>query len=272
MRVLVDLKSYLAGVPEIVQVQNTPGDDVVVNGKAVIPMPLDAEFPVQESDYILDGGGHLDGKDVVSQGFARLLAASPIHEHIYFNPLITADHVDGLDWDGEFFEHEGPHAPRTLKARFQSGREPGPPNFGQMPSHTALLPVNDGLAEPRPGLIVTKPIDISAYTLNCDEEPEGASEFSLFWLLVDFEVSHDVSGHDMGATANQNTPALRTFRAADSEPDGFSAYLSTDGGETWCEAHWMAPITGCTKTTEIMVAFRNDSSSKRYLASFAVLF
>ncbi len=271
MRVLVDLKSYLAGAPEIIQVQATPNGSVVVNGKFTVSMPLDVEFPVDSNDYLLNAG-NVDGQDITSKGFARLLASCPQYENLYFNPLLTHDHVDELDWDGVFNDVSDPANPVTFKARYQSGRGQGPPDFGQMPSHTALLPKNEGVSPARPGFIVSKVIDIGPYTLDCDGEEAGAKEFMLYWKLLNFTVSHDISGHDLGAVANTNSPALRTMQEIDPEPDGFSAYISTNGGATWCRAFWMAPLVACDPTDSIMVAFRNDSLSKRYLASFAVLF
>ena len=74
MRLLVDLRSHLSdpNAPEIIQVQRVPiigsvGADVV-NGKYVLPMPLDVDFPINQASYLLDGAGNIDGGDVVSQG------------------------------------------------------------------------------------------------------------------------------------------------------------------------------------------------------------
>ena len=77
---------------------------------------------------------------------------------------------------------------------------------------------------------------------------------------------------DIGVHAGKNEPALRLIEETDDEPAGFSAYISTDGGANWCRASLLEPMAFCDKTTKVIVAFRNDTTSKLFLASFALMF
>jgi hypothetical protein len=282
MRLLVDLRSHLSDpdpAPEIIQVQRTPavGSREAVNGKYVLPIPLDLDFPITSSDYLLDGSGNIDGGDVVSKGYAHLLARFPQFGNIYFNPLLTSDHVAELVTETggatakEYFTDTSLTPAGVFYPRFQTGREEGVSDDGQMPTHTAMLPVNDTVTPNRPGLIITDEIDLSDYTLDCDGNPVGADQFMLYWKLYKFSVSHDVAA-DVGALAGTNEPALRQIEEIDQEPAGFSAYISTDGGANWCHVGLLEPLAFCDKTTKIILAFRNDTSEKLFLASFAVMF
>jgi len=281
MRLLVDLHSHVSSLPspQIIQVQKVPQHGAegreIVNGKYVLPVPLGVDFPIEPSDYILNGAGEIDGGDVSSRGFAHLLASYPQYDHIYFNPLLTSAHVGELVEVGSLAA--GEHiTDRTLNPeavfypRFQTGRS-GAVDGGQMPTHTALLPANTGVTPSRPGLILTKAIDIGPYTLDCDANEVGADEFVLYWKLFKFSVTHDISAAS-GAHAGTNTPALRYIEETDDEPSGFSAYISTDGGATWCDANLLAPVSYCDRSKSVRVAFRNDSAEKLYLACFALLF
>ena len=264
MRLLVDLRSHVAGAPLITQVEKTPvpGDLTPINGKYVLPMVED--FTIDDASYILDGTGALDGLDVVSQSFAHLLAAYPMFEFIYFNPLLTADHITDLDLTSTFTD---PLTGDVYPVRAQTGREPMLPyDAGQMPTHTALLPLNDTMTPTRPGLLISKEIDLSAYT-----GAAGADQFVLYWKLYDFDVQHDIAS-DYGITAGQNDPAVRHVLEANQEPSGFSVYISPDNGAHWCSVGLMEPVAFCQATTSIRVAFMNTGSTKKYLAAYAVMF
>lgn len=345
MRVYADFSTYLspgAGQSPVVQVEKVPvmGEEgrAVINGRFLLPMPLDVDFPIvgllsgaftsvtsagsssvylhcsanhglvmgaivtitgtgdydgrwpvssilsdtafeipvtfvvtrtgawQSGDYVVNAAGNIDGYDIVSQGMARLLAAFPMFGNIYFNPLLTADHVAELDFTSEFSDPSG----NRFKPRFQTGREPAG-DSGVYPTHTALLPQNNLVTPARPGLMVTNAIDIGPYTLDCDNEEVGTDEFMLWWKLYEFDVSHDVTSN-FGATAGLNEPAVRSVGEMDNEPAGFFAYLSIDGGANWCAVGLMEPVSFCTKTKSVMIAFKNTSDTKRYIASFALLF
>jgi len=196
-----------------------------------------------------------------------------MYDYIYFNPLLTSDHLAELVLDNTFYltdrDFDPPH---QYFPRFQAGRPTGSLPEGQMPTATALLPVNTVSAAERPGCLITTAIDISAYTLDCDGvTPLGASEFMVYWQFLNFSVSQDVAA-DAGIHSGENSPVLRAASKALDTPVGLSAYLSTDEGATWCEVRLLEPVSLCSRGTSFRLAFRNDSAQKLYLANFAVMF
>ena len=278
MRILVDLRSHLSDAPEIIQVQRVPVEGSTggetINGKYAIPVPLNMEFPIDGTNYILDGAGEIDGGDVVSMSYAHLLALYLPFENVYFNPLLTSDHVGELVLDQSFhFTDRSVSPPVQFFPRFQTGREEGVSDDGQMPTHTAMMPANAAMTPERPGLIITEPIDIGPFTLDCDDVAVGADEFMVFWKLYDFTIGHDIAGNGGGAHAGVNTPAARLLEETDQEPDDISVFISTDNGANWCQVGLLEPIAFCDKTTTVRLAFMNDSlTDKLFLASFALLF
>jgi len=276
MRILADLRSHLSepNAPEIVQVQRVPveGGTEIINGKYAIPMPMGLDFPIDTSSYILDALGDIDGGDVVSEGYAHLLALYPMFSNIYFNPLLTSDHVAELVLDQTYYLTDRTLTPPAeFYPRLQTGREEGVPDDGQMPTHTALMPSNGTVSPARPGIIITDEVDIGPYTLDCDSNPVGADEFMIYWKIYGFTVSHDVAA-DEGAQAGINTPAYRYLTEVDQEPSGFTAYITTDDGANWCPVDRLTPVAFCDKSTTVRLAFRNDSVSKVFIASYALLF
>jgi hypothetical protein len=268
MRVLVDLGSHVAGAPSITQVERVPENGVLtpINGKYVLPIIPGAEFPITTSSYILDGGGDVDGGDVSSVSFAHLLASYPQFGRIYFNPLLTEAHVGEIDITATFLD-QSVSPPVTLRPRFKSGRPAGlGAAAGQMPTHTALFSVNVTTTPSRPGLLITKEIDIATVTSGV-----GADLFLPYWKILDFSVTEDVSSQ-YGATNGMNVPALRYVLETDQEPSGFSVYLSPDNGDHWCEVGLLEPVAFCEKTTRIRIAFLNYGTERVHLANYAVLF
>ena len=271
MRILVDLSSHVTGDPKVTQVEKTPplgaAGSTSINGKYVIPVPSGMDFRVDANDYVL-AAGVVDGGDVTSITYAHLLAAFPMFGHVYFNPLLTGDHVGELDLTAQWKDTTGspPAAPTYYPTRAQTGRGTGPPDAGQMPTHTAILAQNSSVTPSRPGILISDAIDISTFTGGV-----GADEFMLYWKLYDFEIGDDVIS-TFGATAGQNEPAIRRVLEVDQEPSGFSAYISVDDGANWCEAGLLEPMAFANKSTEIRVAFRNTTASKVYLATFGALF
>lgn len=276
MRLLVDLLTHTTNDPKVVQVQQVPqigsNGAIIINGKYALPVPLNMSFPVTADDYILDGAGDLDGGDLVSKSYAHLLALYPMFENIYFNPLLTSDHVGELVLDQTFwFTDRDLNPPVAFYPRFQTGREEGVSDDHQMPTHTALMAINAGMTPSRPGLIITDEIDIGPYTLDCDDNQVGTDEFSVFWKLFAFTHTHDVSA-DAGLQAGVNTPAYRMLEETEQEPTDFSVFLTTDGGANWSPVNLLEPIAFCDKATKVRFAFRNDSANKIFLASYALLF
>ncbi len=349
MRIQVDFSSHLSPTPgqsPVVQVEKTPilGTEgaTTINGKFLLPVPLDLDYPVvgvhgglftgvsdggvdtgaifastpdhllkegdiititgtanydgvfivseviddnrwvcggvafvidepgafERGDYLLNAAGVIDGNDLASQGMARLLAVYPMFGNVYFNPLLTDDHVGELDFS---FSWKDPATGEFFTPRFQTGRESGLSDSGQYPTHTALLQQNNSLTPRRPGLIVTTEIDIGPYTLDCGDNEVGTDEFLVWWKLYDFNTDHDIAS-DFGAQSGLNDPALRRVEEMEQEPPDFSAYISVDSGANWCPVGLLEPVAFCDKTTKVMLAFRNTGNSKIYLASFALLF
>lgn len=273
MRVLVDLKSHLTGTdPLITQVEKVPPEGPAgatpINGKYLIPGIPGSDFRITNADYVLDGSGEIDGGDVASINYAHLLAMFPMFGHVYFNPLLTADHVGDLDLTATFKDNSNtpPDPPTYFPTRAQTGRASGPSDAGQMPTHTAILGQNDGVTPARPGVLISDSIDISTPTGGV-----GADEFMLYWHLYDFHVDDDIAA-DFGAKAGINQPAIRWVEETDPEPAGFSAYISTDNGSNWCNAGILEPVALVEKATSFKVAFVNRGPRKVYLATFAVLF
>ena len=161
--------------------------------------------------------------------------------------------------------HTPPNPPTYFSPRLQAGRESTLTQPGNYPTHTAILPVNSSVTPHRPGLLVTKEIDLTPYT-----GAAGTDEFCLYWRLCYFTTSDDHAG-DYGI-AGDNTPAIRKIMETDQEPADFSVYISPDDGDHWCETGRLDPIAFTTKTTSIRLAFVNNSPKKIYLANFAVLF
>lgn len=292
MRVLVDLKSHVVAIqsgqgqqPDITQVEQVPeiGDPTPINGRYVMPVIRGIDFPVDSSTYVLNTQGQVDGGDIASITYSHLLSMFPMFGNVYFNPLLTPEHVDELDFTKTFKEvnlppPDGPSPPKQpvyFPVRVQSGREPISQSQtldpGQMPTHTALLAQNNRVKPPRPGMLITNEIDIGPYTLDGNGNQVGADDFMLYWKLYDFQVSADIAA-DYGVHAGQNDPAIRSIVEVDQEPTGFSAYISPDDGANWCEVGLLEPVAFCSKTTKIRVAFKNTGSAKVFIATFGVLF
>jgi hypothetical protein len=281
MRIHVDLTSHLSGDPQIIQVEKVPenietaGDPdagTALNGKYLIPVPLGRDFHVDELSYVLNAGD-VDGGDVASIGFAHLLASFPQYGNIYFNPLLTAEHLVEVVTDpaNQAFVDRTVTPAQQMGPRFQTGRASGNPDPGQAPNMTALLPANTRVTPNRPGLFIGESIDIGPYTLDCNSNEVGADQFMLYWKIYRFDTSADVAA-DYGALAGTNTPAVKKVYEIDQEDPDFRAYVSVDGGANWCAVGLLEPVGFCQKTTDIQVAFRNDGSDKLYLAHFAVMF
>ena len=268
MRVIGDLATFVSGAPRLVQAGPDPdiGVRFPINGQYVIPVPPGVSIPVSATSYIPAPGGDADGGDVASQGYAGLLAAYPQFANVYFNPLLTTGNVGELS---TAFAFKDPVTTFISTPRFQSGRSGAP--AGQMPGHTAILPINSAVTPSRPGLIVSNRIDIGALTLDCDGVQVGTDRFMVWWKLLGHTTTNDVAA-DTGTFAGLNSPALRLLSEVDQEFAGFTVYLSPDDGATWCPAGLLEPVSFAAKTKQIRIAFVNTTTSKVYLASFGILF
>jgi len=259
--------------PVIVQVDRTPAPStgIPINGKYLLPTLQGLDFLIDGSSYILP----LDGGDVSSQSYAHLLATYSMFDWIYFNPLLIAENIDELDptalfkdasWGDPMGPFYPPADPMYFPSRFQTGRGlTWGTNPGQMPTHTAVLDMNTTVTPNRPGVMITKEIDISAQT-----GPDGTDEFMVYWQVYSAYTTHDVATDTCGGI---NTPAIRyCISDTDQEPSDFTVYLSPDNGIHWCPVGLLEPVAFWNKTTKFRLAFVNRSRTKVYVASFAVLF
>jgi hypothetical protein len=258
MRIISDIKTIKDGVGSIIQTTQTPvlGASLSINGQVVIPCPPNVKVPLTNNDYILP----IDGGDVSSKIFARLLLQYPSYRHIYFNPLLSSEHLNDIDYEGSFFDRAvTPNL--EYQPRFQAGRssdEGG--DDASLPCYTAILAQNDKVSPARPGLMISKDIDISSYVLDCNSEPSGSDNFMLYWKLFKMETSHDVMD------SNTNSPAIKSIIECDQEPIDFSVYLSTDSGGSWSRARNLESLSFCDKKKTFKVAFVNHTDTKYYLA------
>jgi hypothetical protein len=252
MRVLGNLSDL-----KVLQVEKTPelADPVDFNGKFIIPIPAGAKVDVDSSSYITP----VDGSDLSSLAQAGLLAQYPQYGTIVFNPLLTSADVADLDLTAL--------GPGSEKARVQTGRGAGPAATGQAPCMTAILRQNGLVTPARPGCVVTDTIDISAATSGV-----GADEFMVWWQIYDFGTSQDVvSGY--GATAGQNTPALKAVTEIDQEPTNFEVHLSINDGIAYTKVGRLEPVGFCVKSSLLRLAFINRSTvARRYLCAYSIMF
>lgn len=284
MQIHVDLASHLAadagiGTSKIVQASPDPayGGRTTVGGQFIIPTVDGTTIPVDNTSYVLP----IDGGDISSRVFAALLARYPQYQHIYFNPLIRAIDLADLDLAASFtisvvLSGNPNPSPVSFQTRAKIGKYSGvPAHDGIAPNNVALLPVNSNAPDPgvpstflaRPGVLITKQIDLTAATV------VGADDFLVYWKFYRSTTSHDIAGANaVGATANQNTPALRSLQEVDQEPIGMLVYLSPDNGQTWQSVGRMEQLAFCAKVPNVRLAFVNYTSSPILLTHFALLF
>lgn len=258
MRIISDLGGLSSGSPSIIQVDNSSATTLNIDGKWVIPSL--SEFPINEDSYILDGGGKLDGSDVVSSSFSVLLNHYQQYDNVYFNPLITPEHLNDLDLGAVFADRlSDPPQVHQFTTRFKTGRGSAFPIVGpngNSPGSTALLPVNVSTTPPRPGLLITKEIDVSA------ESPDGTTDFLVYWKLYGYTTSED----------SPSSGSSKQLHEVPQEPDDFSVFMTTNNGSSWCNVGLLEPTRFATPSTKFRLAFLNKSSNVVYLNSYAVLF
>jgi hypothetical protein len=251
MRVVADLPSA-----DILQVEKDPvvGSSVPFNGRFSIPVPEGAAIDVTASSYVLP----VDGGDVWSQAMQALLAQYPMYQYVVFNPLLTATDLADIDLAAT--------GPSGNTPRLSMGRAVGPGVTGQAPNTTTILPINNRVAPPRPGLLVTDTIDIGPMTGGA-----GADEFFVWWKIYGFNSSEDVMS-DFGATLGQNIPSFREIIEIDQEPGNFDVFITHDDGATWTQVTRMDPMDLIVFDTRVRLAFRSNRTDRVYLAGYAILF
>lgn len=261
MRVIADLATN-----EVLQGEPTPIETTQskMNGRYAIEIPV-GTVTVDENSYTLP----VDGGDISSLGFSQLLARYPMYDNIVFNPLLTTNDVGDLDLSAviDNTSNQILSAPYTgsYSPRLQTGRFAGL-NVGLAANSTAMLAVNDHVTPPKPGLIVSDTIDISAVTGGL-----GADNFLVYWKIYKFDTSHDIRS-SYGVTAGQNEPSVRWLEETDQEPSLMTVAISNNDGGSWTAARRYEAVSFCAKGSLIKVAFFNTYPFKIYLANYAILF
>jgi len=198
----------------------------------------------------------------------ELLARFPMFENIVFNPLLEAGDAADLDPSAvlDNTTNQVIAAPFTgsFSPRFQTGRGSGP-QTGLTPGSTAVLAPNNQTTPPRPGLIITDTIDISAIA------PSGATEFMVYWKVYRYSTSQDIMS-SFGVFNGINQPAVRSIEEIDQEAPEIVVALSLDDGASFMPVGFLEPLTNCAPSTELRLAFTNTGSDKVYLGAYAVLF
>jgi hypothetical protein len=259
------MSRIIADIPTkgILQVEKTPeiGDSSEFGGRFTLPVPDGASVDLDSTSYILPQ----DGGDVGTQLAAALLARYPMYTHIAYNFLLEAADVDDLDL--ALLPAVSPLGPITVRTRAQSGRGaalPGP--TGQVPTTTAILPVNALTSPARAGMLCTDTINIGPPTGGA-----GADEFLLWWKVYEMTTGPDIAS-DFGMFAGTNTPGSRLLEEIDQEPVGLSAYISHDDGVTWTATGLLVPTDMVVFDTSVRILFVNLTTNKIYLAAYAVMF
>ena len=264
MRVLCEIPNN-----DIVQVDRTPeiGVPTSINGKYVIPIPEGSSVSVTEDSMVVPTA---DPNSVVAQSFAGLLNQFPMFNSVVYNALIEPSEIDKLDLLATFPDGQG----GLLPTRAQTGRgtlDPLP--GGNVPNMTAVLAVNEiSETELRPGLLITNTIDITSLIPSSTEDCDIATvnEFLVWWKIYSFEVSEDVSSN-FGIFAGLNEPSIKSIIEVDQEPSGLEVYISSEDGLEWSRVNRLTTVSTCAGT-QLRLAFLNYSTTKIYIASYAILF
>lgn len=267
MRIYADISRLPNVGPElasvIIQVAPTPpvgSAPVPVNGKFYVDLPEGVAPPR------IDLGSKLLGPapaNVVPAIFAGLLAKYSKYSFVQYNALLTSADVAALDLAATFPASAGP-PPLSWATRAQVGRGAGP-DAGLAPNSVAVLPQNNTTSPARPGLLVTDTIDISA------DIPAGTTEFLVYWKIHEYVVTADVLDYD-SPTPGANEAALKQLVEVDQSPVDFAVYLSANDGGGYSPVGRLIPCAVCDPGTKIRLAFVNTSSTKRYVASYALLY
>lgn len=264
MRIYADVNRLPNAAPEttstIIQVGLSPsvGTQTPINGKFVVDIPEGVTPPrITELSRLVDS---VDPNYIVDDLYEGLRRAFPDYRNVVYNQLLTSNDVLGIDSTATFPYHPGPPA-RAWASRYQTGRGSGAP-VGLSPCSVALLPENTTTAPPRPGLMVTKTIDISAATGG-----RGANNFIVYWKVYRMVVTDDVLNYGTGA----NTPTIKNL--LEINQDEIEVFLSVNDGAGYTPVPRLSPVVTCEPGTRLRLAFVNHHPiNKVYITAYAVLF
>ncbi len=241
----------------IIQVAPSPSVGVLTpaNGKFVVDIP-DGVYPpvVSMASRLINPVG-----DIVAGIYQGLLRAFPGYSNVVYNQLLTSADIDLLDATATFPHDPGPPA-RTWASRFQTGTPLGGTK-GVAPGSVAVLAENPYTTPPRPGLIITKNIDISALTGGL-----GAKNFVVYWKIYEMSVTDDL----MDFSTGNNLPVTRNL--VEVSQDEVDVYLSVNNGGGYTPVTRLSPCVTCDPGTDVRLAFVNHNSHKVYLTAYAILF
>jgi len=246
----------------IIQVAPTPavGSSTPANGKFYVEVPEGVSPPVVTTSSRLLGAVPAN---IVPAIYNGLLRAFSRYDFVSYNALLVSADVDLLDLTATFPVDPGPPAVKYI-TRAQVGRGLAAEE-GLAPNSVALLAQNDTTTPARPGLLVTDTIDISA------DIPAGTTDFLVYWKIHEYAVSADVMDYD-SASPGTNEAAIKSLVEVDQSPSDLEVYLSANDGGGYSRVERLVPCSVCDPGTLIRVAFINKSSTKRYIASYALLY
>lgn len=258
-----NLGPFLTGAPHVVRVgpDLDPGSRVDVTGKFLFPTPSQAGDLRWTSPHLAPR----DGQDVSSSAFGRLAQRLGAGTALV-NPFLQPSDTDQLDFNGSIPDDVA-KVPRSIPARFCAGRGAGPQGGGA-PGLVSVLPASLADTPPLPGLLVTKPIDLTPYLGDCRKD--GVLWVRVYWRLALVERTHDWSS-DFGALAGR-VNASRRYHVEPGAVDGFSVLVAAGSGKSFCRTKLLDPVLLCAPAKSVTLAFRNDSAQRVYLLHYAIFF
>lgn len=276
MRAYIELSSHISALkspsikPSITQVEmgtHNLSERTAVNGRYALAFPDGVSFEINSDSYVLP----VDGNDLSSKGFAELLAKYPMFGFIHFNPILSDQDLLEFSPNDAWIDPNVPtvnHYPR-----FQTGRASSGVDDGNSPVSTALMPINNTVSPPKPGLIVTDPIDISSF-VGSVSSGGGTDQFMVYWKIFSFQNSHDILSRKaaFGKHGEKNQAALKHLVEINQEPSDLFVYISIDNGTNWFKVSRLQVISFCCKVDNFRLAFVNTGDDKVYVANYAVLF
>lgn len=241
----------------ILQVAPSPsvGTHTPANGKFVVDIP-DGVFPpsVDMDSRLINPVG-----DIVEGIYQGLLRAFPGYSNVIYNQLLTSADIDLLDPSATFPHDLGPPV-HAWASRFQTGTPTGGTK-GVAPGSVAVLAKNLYTTPPRPGVLITKSIDITTPTGGL-----GAKSFVVYWKVYEMDVTHDVMDHSTGT----NTPSIKNWVEVDQNV--VEVFISVNNGGGYTPVTRLSPTATCDPGTDVRLAFVNHNSHKVYLTAYAVMF
>ncbi len=250
---------------KLIEVGKTPeiGEQMLVNGRYLLPVPEGSDLDIERGAQVISDDGTFGADSLVNQGFEGLLAQYPMYSNIIYNPNIIDKDVEDYDLSAGLTEVGPPLV--AHQSRAQLGRYPGP-QAGNIAGSTLVLPQNNHVNPPRPGLLITDTLDISSFVGEC-----GADEFMVWWLIATIDTTHDVIT-DYGFQSGANQPALQVFNFIEQEPDGLDVLLSVNDGAAYFKVGRLEPIAFCDPATELRLAFLNRTDQKYRILGWAIMF